>query len=118
MVDIATGAAALEIKLGASEASISGPMMDSTGKPAPGGWALLVPEPRRAYRTRYARADQTGIYRLEALPPGEYQLMGFETLDPNATEDEEYLKPHLSRAKRVKVDGGSKQTIDLKLPGR
>ncbi len=118
MVEIVTGAAPLEIKLGASEASISGPVLDSAGKAAPGGWALLVPEPRRAYRTRYARADQTGIYRLEALPPGDYSLIGFEDLEPNSTEDEEYLKPHLSRAKRVKVDGGSKQSIELKLPGR
>lgn len=116
MIEIASGASPLEITLAASEASISGPMTEASGNPAPGGWALLIPEPRRAFRTRYARADQTGIYRLEAIPPGDYLLIPFENLEPNNTEDEEYLKPHLSRARRVKVDPDSRQTIALKLP--
>jgi protocatechuate 3,4-dioxygenase beta subunit len=118
MIDIVSGASPLEIRLGASEASVFGPMTDSDGKPAPGGWALLVPQPRMAFRTRVARADQTGVYRLDAIAPGEYLLLAFDDLDPNRTEDEEYLKPHLSRAKRVKVEGASKQSLELRMPGR
>lgn len=118
MIEIVSGASPLEVRLGASEASVSGPLMDSDGKAAPGAWALLVPQPRMAFRTRMARADQTGVYRLEAVAPGEYLLLAFDDLDANRTEDEEYLKPHLSRAKRVKVEGSAKQSVELKTPGR
>jgi len=116
MIEVASAAAPLEIRLAASTASVSGPLTSADGKPAPGGWAVLIPEPRRAFRARAARADQTGIYRLEALPPGDYQLLCAETFEYDRLEDEEYLKPHLARAKRVKVGSESKQTIDLKLP--
>jgi hypothetical protein len=116
MIELSSGAVPLEIRLAASEAAISGPVTGEDGNPAPGGWAILIPEPRRAFRARAARADQTGIYRLEALPPGEYLLLCAANFEYDRLEDEDYLKPRLSRARRVKVDPGSKQTIHLELP--
>lgn len=118
MIEISSGAAALEIRLAASEAAVTGVMTSEDGKAAPGGWAVLLPEPRRAFRARGARADQTGVYRLEAVPPGDYLLFSAETFESDRMEDEEYLKPYLARARRVRVEPGSKQMIDLRLPGR
>lgn len=82
MIEIPSGAPQLELTLGASEASISGPMSGADGNPA----------------------------------PGDYLLIPFENLDPDNTEDEEYLEPHLSRARRVKVEPNSRQSICVKLP--
>lgn len=118
MIEVSSGAAQLEVRLAVSEASVSGPLTGADGKPAQGAWAALIPEPRRAFRARAARADQMGVYRLEAVPPGEYQLFCAENLEYDRLEDEEYLKPHLAHGRRIKVEPGSKQSIDLKLAGK
>jgi len=49
------------------------------------------------------------------VPPGEYLLLAFDQLENGVLDDEEFLKPLISKAKRVKVQDDAGQSVDLKI---
>jgi hypothetical protein len=57
--------------------------------------------------------DQNGGFRLTTLPPGEYYLVALETVQPGSLEDDEVLKPILSKMTKVKVEPEGAQSFEL-----
>jgi len=65
-----------------------------------------------------ARTDQNGTFKLANLPPGDYYLVALDTVESGSLEDEEFVKPLLSKMKKVKVDDRGSQALELTvLPG-
>jgi hypothetical protein len=64
---------------------------------------------------RHARTDQTGIFRLATVPPGDYLAAALETMQPWQAADPEFLATLKDRASRVTVREGQPSQLSLKL---
>jgi hypothetical protein len=113
--DLTNAATPVTVRVATSKAEISGSVRNEKGEAAPGATVSLIPEPRRPFRQRLGRADQNGTFRLQNVPPGEYLLLAFDQLENGVLEDEEFLKPLISKAKRVKVQDDAGQAFDLRI---
>jgi hypothetical protein len=101
----------LSLALGTGE--INGTVHNDKGEPVVGANVGLIPEPRKPFRLKMTRTDQSGAYKLPTLAPGEYLLLALEHLEMGALEDDEFLNPIRSKLKRLKVEEGSSQNINL-----
>jgi len=64
---------------------------------------------------RHARTDQTGLFRLAAVPPGDYLAVALETMQPWQAADPEFLATLKDAAARVTVREGQPSQLTLKV---
>ncbi len=72
-------------------------------------WQTLSP---RRFGT--ARPDQNGLYQLRNLPPGSYYVLALDTM-PEEWGNPELFKTLKDRAKRVTLQEGESESLDLTL---
>jgi protocatechuate 3,4-dioxygenase beta subunit len=104
----------LQIILGQGGGTVSGVVQNEKGDPVPTSQITLLPDPLREGRFdlfRRTSADQHGHFTLTGIPPGEYKLWASE--DPEGAFDSESLKPHESKAVKVKVEQNSKAQVTV-----
>ncbi|GEM_PF-2469830 len=112
-IDVTTPATPLTISLSLAKGEIDGLARNEKGEPVPGAHIALIPEPRRAFRQRATRSDQNGGFKLQNVPPGDYYLAALDSVQPGALEDEDVVKPLLSKMKKVRVQDDSNQNFEL-----
>ncbi|MGJ5817552.1 carboxypeptidase regulatory-like domain-containing protein [Paludibaculum fermentans] len=113
--DISNAATPLAIALGLATADVGGVVQNDKGEPVPSVNVGLVPVPKRAFRMRVTRTDQNGAFKLPSVAPGEYAILSLDQLEAGALEDEEFLKPLLSKAKKVTVRESGPQNLELRV---
>jgi hypothetical protein len=98
--------------------AISGRVTDERGGAAD-GFVLLFPSDEArwfdAQALRSARGDQSGLFRLEAVRPGEYVAVALESVESSQAGDPEFLRSVRSRGTRVTVREGQPETLTLKV---
>jgi hypothetical protein len=68
---------------------------------------------------RSVKTDRSGAFQLKGLPPGEYKLYAWESVENRAWVDAEFLKPVEAKAKAVTIREGDSQIVEIKvIPGR
>ena len=89
--------------------------MPSRGQPIPGVQAVLVPDRNRDHAKLFkaATTDQTGHYAMRGIPPGDYKLFAWDTLESYAYFDPDVMKKFESQGKPVHVTESSKQNLDM-----
>jgi hypothetical protein len=92
---------------------------DGTEKDNPVADAVVVavPEVRlRSHPDRYRRAltDQRGRFTLRGLPPGDYTLFAWESVDGEAYYDPEFIRNYEGQGKALRVNQGDHASIQLK----
>jgi hypothetical protein len=99
-------------------AVVSGTLRDDKGNAALAGTTILFPdepsmwaEDLRAIRT--ARVDQSGIFTIKAVRPGDYLVVAVPTVTNNQWNDPEYLESLREEAKRISLKEGEVKPIDL-----
>ena len=78
---------------------------------------VAVPEPRfRSHPDRYRKAltDQHGHFTLRGLPPGDYTLFAWESVDGEAFYDPQFLRIYEGQGKTLHVNKGDHATVQLK----
>jgi len=108
----------LEITLRASPAIkiISGTVTDSKSQPVTGVSVVLLPTDKKSVeRVRTAITDQNGKYSLQNIVPGEYKAFSWESIEPNAYFDSEFLKQYEQLGKAIVVTEATIPNVDLKL---
>jgi hypothetical protein len=78
---------------------------------------VAVPEPRfrsRPDRYRKAVADQSGRFALRGLPPGNYTLFAWESVDSEVYYNPEFLKSYEGQGKAVSLGEGERKTLQLR----
>jgi len=77
---------------------------------------LWVPQSRQIVTSR---TDQSGAYRLAAVPPGDYYIVALDDADVEQGEwfDPEFLERIRSSATKVSIGEGDARTQDLKVQG-
>ena len=76
---------------------------------------MLVDKTRRAGRNKTARADERGMFRVTGVDPGEYLVFAADEIDSGAVDDEDYVKPWLSKAQSVTAAAGGQASVNVKV---
>lgn len=112
-LDLSGGGAVLEVVLSAKPASISGTVRNSDGDPAAdvfvNAWSKDDPD------IRTARTDASGRFTLRNLPPGDYRVIAWESIDRGVIENPAFRAGFESQAATKILQEGSQETVDLKV---
>ena len=97
---------------------LSGSLRDDKGNGVVTGTVVIFPdegslwiEDLRTVRT--ARADQSGVFTIKAIRPGEYLAVAVPTIQNNQWNDPEFLESLRSQAKRVSLREGETRQMEL-----
>jgi len=117
-INISSGATeTLEVVLSPRVAQIDGIVTDDKGQPVEGVQAVLVPD---AHRDRYElfRAVTTGPngrFTIPGVPPGDYKVFAWESIESNGYFDAELLKRDEAKSQRIKIQESDKATVTVKM---
>jgi hypothetical protein len=113
----------LEIELTSRTTAINGSVTGSDGAPLKDYTVVVFADASELWRapmTRWvtgARPDQDGRFKIQNLPAGNYLAIAVDYLPQGEWGDPEILERLKSKAKRLTLDEGATQTLDLKLTG-
>jgi hypothetical protein len=108
--------AAVELVASANGAVVDGVAVDAKGEPLANATVVAVPETRLRARTdRYRKtvSDQSGHFTLHGLPPGEYTLFAWESVDGEAYYNPEFLKSYEGQGTVLRVNEGERKSLRL-----
>lgn len=106
---------AVEIAVTAGAASVSGIVRDSSQNAFPGARVIVAPERLRDRPElfRDAVADQNGRFNLSSIPPGDYRLFAWESIEPFAWLDPQTLKQGESRSTFIRLSEMARETVEV-----
>jgi protocatechuate 3,4-dioxygenase beta subunit len=110
------GMAAVDLVASANAAVVDGVVTDAAGQALANATVVAVPEARLRTRTdRYRKivSDQSGHFTLHGLPPGEYTLLAWESVDGEAYYNPEFLKSFEGQGKALLVSEGERKSLQL-----
>jgi hypothetical protein len=99
---------------------VDGTVNDEKGQPIQGVQAVLVPD---AHRDRFelfraVTADQNGRFTMRGVPPGDYKVFAWESIESYGYFDPELLRRDESKGQRVKIQDSDKASVSVKMiPG-
>jgi len=109
-------AGTVDVLLSPNVSQIDGSVLDDRGQPIRGILAVLVPDRNRDHTELFktATTDQTGHYSIRGIPPGDYKLFAWETLESFGYFDPELLKQSESQGKAIHINESSKLSQDIR----
>jgi Carboxypeptidase regulatory-like domain len=110
------GAIMLDVVGNASGAVVDGVAVDGKGEPVSNAVVVAVPEARLRGRVdRYAKAvsDQSGRFTLHGLPPGDYTLLAWESVDGEAYYNSNFLSAYDGQGKAFHVNEGDRTSVQI-----
>ena len=109
-------AGTVDVLLSPNVSQIDGSVLDDRGQPIRGILAVLVPDRNRDHTELFktATTDQTGHYSIRGIPPGDYKLFAWETLESFGYFDPELLKQSESQGKAIHINESSKLNQDIR----
>jgi protocatechuate 3,4-dioxygenase beta subunit len=116
---VSGGATAVDLLIIASAngAVADGVATNQKDEPVADAVVVAVPEARfRSHPDRYRKAltDQRGRFNLRGLPPGDYTLFAWESVDGEAYIDAEFLKTYEGQGKTLRLGEGERANVQLK----
>lgn len=107
----------LEIVLSSKTGQIEGTLTDAVQRPVPGLPVVLVPDKARHRDELYKTADtdQNGRFRFRRVPPGDYKIFAWESIEPFEYYDPQILEKYGAEGKAVRVREGSSETVDVRM---
>jgi Carboxypeptidase regulatory-like domain len=113
--------AGVTIEMTNKNQSISGSVTDARGGPSKDYTVVVFPQDQQKWTltvNRYlqtARPDQSGQYKINNVPPGEYYAVAVEYVAQGDWNDPEWLTRASGNATRFTIQEGESKTLDLKL---
>ena len=101
----------IEIVLRDDGANLSG-TIHVDGQAAPGA-VLVVPEQEGPSQIRVVRAAPGGEFLVDRVPPGDYKLLGVDSLDGFEFRNPEVLGSYLSKATRVSLQARQQASVTV-----
>jgi hypothetical protein len=111
----------LQIVLSAGAGNIRGTAVDAAGAPFVSASVALIPEPRLRGRPAYYRAATTdggGSFALRGIPPGEYLLFAWDTLEANAYFNADFVRQQEPNGTAIVVEAGKELVLRLRVSER
>jgi hypothetical protein len=88
--------------------------VNAKGDPVANAEIVAVPEARlrgRDDRYRKAVSDQSGRFTLRAIPPGEYTIFAWESLDGEAYLNPDFLKNYEGQGSALHIGEGEHKSV-------
>jgi len=107
----------LEIVLAFGSGRVDGTVTDGRSQPATSGRVVAVPD-RLRFRSDLYRAqaiDASGKFTFPSLPPGDYRVFAWESVEENGWFDPDLLERSSGRAHSLHVSEMSTQTISVQI---
>ena len=112
----ATDYKSFEMELRATAAQIRGTVADALSLPVPGIQVFLVPEMRdRSDLYRTATTDPNGRFSLISLPPGDYKVFSWDSVDEGAQYDPDFLMQYDMQGTPVHIEESSNLDVGVQL---
>lgn len=114
----------LQVVLTRKVSTLSGTVTDVKGRPVLDATVVVFPSDERlwTYQSRFIRAarpDQSGQYRIAALPPSDsYLVVALQGLEDGQAGDPEFLASIRDLAARVALGDGEQKALDVPLSAR
>jgi protocatechuate 3,4-dioxygenase beta subunit len=116
-LDLTQGSGPLDVLVSPKAGQVGGSVMDSDGRPLADAQVVLVPEGDRrgsAQLYRSTTTDQSGVFQIRGVTPGEYRLFAWQQAEPGSWLDPEFLKPVESRGEKVAVAESGSESRQLR----
>ena len=118
---VSGGTTTLDVVASAKGALAEGVAVNAKDEPVADAVIVAVPEARlRSHPERYRKAvtDQSGRFGLRGLPPGDYTIFAWESVDGEAYYNPEFVKGYEGQGKALHVGEGEHTSLQLKaIPG-
>ena len=114
---VSGGITPLDLVASANGATAEGIATNQKDEPVADAVVVAVPESRfRSHPERYRKAlsDQSGRFTLRGLPPGDYTIFAWESVDGEAYYNPEFLKSYEGQGKALHVTEGDRVSVQLK----
>jgi hypothetical protein len=101
----------LVITIGTDAGSVEGNVASSR-QPVPGATVVLIPESGQRFQVSHklAYADDSGSFQIKAVPPGDYKLYAWESVEPGAWQNADFVRSYESQGKLVHIGEGAKMS--------
>ncbi len=112
------GVTPLDVVLDMNGAGIEGVAADPVGQTVADAVVVAVPGPRfRGLPDHYRKAstDQSGHFRLRGLPPGDYTLFAWESIEGEAYLNSDFLRNYEGQGKALHVSEGEHVSLQVKV---
>jgi hypothetical protein len=110
------GAITLDVMLNVNGGVADGVVTDAKGQPVANAIVIAAPEARLRSRTdRYRKTvtDQSGHFTLHGLPPGDYTLFAWESVEGEAYYNPEFLKSYEGQGSALHLGEGERKSVSL-----
>jgi hypothetical protein len=114
---VSGGTITLDLVASANGAVAEGIAINHKDEPVADAVIVAVPSERfRSHpdRFRKAVADQSGRFTLRGLPPGDYTLFAWESVDGEAYYNPEFLKSCEGQGKALSLSEGERKSVQIK----
>jgi protocatechuate 3,4-dioxygenase beta subunit len=114
---VSGGVTALNLVASANGAITEGVATHQKDEPLADAVVVAVPAERfRGHPERYRKAltDQSGRFTLRGLPPGDYTILAWESVDGEAYYNPEFLRSYEGQGRQVHLEEGRRASITLK----
>ena len=106
----------LQIIASSASGELDGIVLNAARQPFPGIEAVLIPDRQRDRKELYlkTRTDREGRFSLRGIPPGNYKLFAWETLDQYGYFDLAVVQQADPQATPVRVTESSTQSVEVR----
>ena len=115
-INVGGGTTTLDVIASGNGAAVAGAASNEKDGAVADAVVVAVPETRlRSHPERYRKTvtDQRGRFTLRGLPPGDYTLFAWESVDGEAYCNPEFLKEYEGQGKALHVNEGDHTSIQL-----
>lgn len=111
-------AAPLEIQLAFDGGQITGTAMTAAGQAFDTATIVLAPDPTRRHRPdqyRIVTSARDGRFSIEGIPPGDYKLFAWDSVEPNAWANSDFMRDFEEFGVPISVDPNAKMPAQIRV---
>jgi Carboxypeptidase regulatory-like domain len=117
-IEVGGGANTIDLLASANGGIATGMVTDSNNQPSANAVIVAVPDPlfrSRTDRFRKVTTDQSGHFVLRGLPPGDYTIFAWESVEGDAYYNPDFLRNYDGQGKALHVNEGDHLNLQVKV---